>query len=325
MQMSLKVLIEDPSPLPDNYLPPKTNTLLMPAAPDKATATTFIIDYIANGGQDLWGEPCYDFPENAKSNFEAAATIWANNLDTNVPITIQACWANFGGSTLGYSGGYSTANFSNAPIADTWYDLSLANAFADVDLFSNNYDMHITYNGAYDWYYGTDGNTPSDKMDLLTVVLHEMAHGLNFSGGMSYNSGYGYYDTYPGVYDRLIVDGLGIPLLNIDNDTTEMGDAITSGNLYFNGTHAKAANGGNPVKIYTPSAWSGGSSYSHLDYDTFNNTSNELMVFAVSAGEATHTPGDITLGMLEDMGWDMAPDDSNNVDVNPAIILYLLN
>lgn len=325
MQMSLKVLVEDPSPLPDNYLPPRMNAVLMLDAVTKATATTFTIDYIAAGDTDAYGEDCYDFPEEAKANFEAAADIWANDIDTNVSITIRACWANFEGNTLGYSGGYSTANFTNAPIADTWYKLSLANSFSGTDLDSDLYDMHITYNSAYDWYYGTDGNTPSDKMDLLTVVLHEIAHGLNFIGNMSYDSGDGYYDTYPGVYDRLIVDGSADPLLNIDNNTIEMGDALTSGDLYFNGTKAKAANGGDPVKIYTPSTWSPGSSYSHLDYDTFNNTVNELMVYAVSAGEATHTPGDITLGMFEDMGWKMAPDNTNSTNVNPAIIMYLLN
>ena len=331
MQMNLKVLIEDPLPLPENYLPPRMNSILMLDPIYKATATTFTIDYVAAGDTDLWGEECYDFPEEAKGNFEDAATIWANHLDTNVPITIRACWGNFDGNTLGYSGGYSTANFTNAPIPDTYYKLSLANSLANTDLHTSHYDMHITYNGAYDWYYGTDGNTPSDKMDLLTVVLHEIAHGLNFSGNMSYGStscsgnNYGCYGTYPGVYDRLVLDGLGNPLLDIANDSTAMGDAITSENLYFSGVHANAANGGNPVKIYTPSTWSGGSSYSHLDYDTFNNTSNELMVYAVSAGEATHTPGDITLGMFEDIGWDMAPDDTNSPDANPAIIMYLLN
>ncbi len=284
MQMSLKVLIEDPTPLPDNYLPPRMNPILMLDPANKATATTFTIDYLAAGDTDLWGEECYDFPDEAKANFEAAATIWANDIDTNVPITIQACWANFGGSTLGYSGGYSVVNFTNAPVADTYYKFSLANSLANTDLYTTYYDMHITYNGAYAWYYGTDGNTPSDKMDLLTVVLHEIAHGLNFSGGMSYGStycsgsNYGCYNNFPGIYDRLVVNSSGNPLLNITNNTTEMGDALTSGNLYFNGTKAKAANGGNPVKIYTPSTWMGGSSYSHLDYDTFNNTSNELMV-----------------------------------------------
>ena len=130
MQMGLKILIEDPTPLPDNYLPPKMNSILMLDPINKVTATTFTIDYIAAGDTDVYGETCYTFPEEAKDNFEAAATIWAGNIDTDVPITIEACWANFSGSTLGYSGSVSAANFTNAPIADTDYKLSLANSLA---------------------------------------------------------------------------------------------------------------------------------------------------------------------------------------------------
>ncbi len=309
LQMSFKVLIEDPTPLPEDYRPPKMNYLL---TVDKATATTFTIDYIDDGGHDVLGELCYTFPEEAKSNFEAASTIWANSLDTDVPITIQACWGDFSGrGLLGFSLVNQVSDFTNAPISNTLYGLSLANSLAGLDLHPAHYDMFITYNGTVNWYYGTDGNTPSDKVDLFTVALHEIAHGLSFIGNMSYGSydcsgtDYGCYITDPGVYDRLIIDGSGSPLLNIANDSTAMGDALTSGSLYFNGMKAKAANAGEPVKIYSPSTWAYGSSYSHLDYATFNNTSNQLMVYAISAGEAIHTAGDITLGMLDDMGWDV--------------------
>jgi len=71
-----------------------------------ALTATFNISYIADGGFDLWGEPCYSFPENAKSAFQAAAAIWGSYLDSSVPITIRACWADLGSSTtLGYAGG----------------------------------------------------------------------------------------------------------------------------------------------------------------------------------------------------------------------------
>jgi hypothetical protein len=55
--------------------------------------------------------------------------------------------------------------------------------------------------------------------------------------------------------------------------------------------------------MYAPSTWAPGSSYSHLDYSTFNNTANQLMVYAFSAGEAAHDPGPVTKGLLKDLGW----------------------
>ncbi len=337
-----RVIIEDPTPLPPDYTPIK-NPLLSKtilgdsslSAVDASTTTSFVITYIDDGGTDLNGKACSTFPEDAKTSFEAAADVWAAYVSSDVPITIQACWADLGDYTLGYSAGYVISNFSGS-IPDTFYKDSLANALAGEDLRDTRFDMYLTYNETFDWYYGVDGNTPVDKHDLLTVVLHEMAHGLNFSGGMTYGSSncgasdYGCtYNDFPGVYDRLIVDGSGNSLLDTyQNDSQALGDALRSGNLYFNGTRAKEAYNDNPVKIYAPSTWSSGSSYTHLDFDTFNDTVNELMVYAISSGEATHVPDDITLGMLYDFGWlptdtDFTPKYSDTLyDVSANVYSY---
>jgi hypothetical protein len=66
-----------------------------------------------------------------------------------------------------------------------------------------------------------------------------------------------------------------------------------------------SANGGSAVRIYAPGTWSSGSSYSHLNYATFNDTENELMVYAISSGEAIHDPGPVARGLLRDLGWNM--------------------
>ena len=48
--------------------------------------------------------------------------------------------------------------------------------------------MIVAYSRVYDWYYGTDGNTPSNKLDFASVVLHEnryymyLAHGAYAPG-----------------------------------------------------------------------------------------------------------------------------------------------
>ena len=303
MQLNLQVMIKDPTPLPKNYQPILSKLQLKT---DRSTSTKVIITYIQNGKNDAFGEQCYTFPEQAKINYEAAVSIWANNLDTKVPINIEACWANFSGSTLGYSASYSVANFTNAPYSDTYYNMSLGDSLAGSDLYPSYPDIFITFNGQFNWYYGTDGNTPSNKMDLLTVVLHEIGHGLNLSGGINYSGGYGGYNTYPNIYDRFITDNSGKAILSNPNWSIALGNALTSNNLYFNGAKANAANNNNKVKIYAPSSWISGSSYSHLDYNTFNNTSNQLMVYAVSSGEAIHDPGKVTLGMFDDMGWKLA-------------------
>lgn len=298
------IIVDRPKPAGElRRIPPPFNLTNLPEA---ATAT-FTITYIPAGGTDLWGEPCYTFPESAKSAFNAAAAIWGNLLQSSVPITIKACWASFSGSTLGYSGGGTRSrNFTNAPMSNTWYNASLANALSGSDLSPSNSDMHITYNSNFDWYYGTDGNPPSTQHDLMSVVLHEIAHGLNFSGTASYSGGQGSLGTSGsfGIYDTFMKDGSGNWLTGYTNPSASLGSVLTGGNLWFHGSNAMAANvNGGRVKMYAPSTWAGGSSYSHLDYTTFNNTSNQLMVYAISAGEAIHDPGPVTKGLLKDLGW----------------------
>lgn len=297
---NFRALKRDNSPLPKNYRPILNR---MPKKKLRSVTNDFNITYLNAGQQDASGESCVTFPEDAKAVFERAAEIWSSYIVTNVPITIEACWASLGAGYLGYSASNMRSNFTNAPHLDTWYNASLANSFAGVDLDPEDYDSYITYNSDVSFYYGLDGNTPSNKSDLLSVVLHEMAHTLNFSGALHYDSGNGFYQTHPGIYDRFTEIGDGTALISYSNPSTQMGSALTSDDVWFNGTNANAANGNSRVKLYTPSTWSPGSSYSHLDYSTYNNTPNGLMVYQLTDGEAIHDPGDITLGILEDMGW----------------------
>ena len=309
------VYVADPNPPKSPVrIPPlfKLSTL-----PEMATAT-FAITYVPNGGTDLWGETCYTFPEEAKAAFNDAAAVWGNILQSSVPITVNACWADLGSSSgiLGYSGGGNLIrDFTGAPRANTWYAASLANALAGSDLEPSNFDMHITYNRYFSWYYGTDGSTPSGQYDFMSVVLHEIAHGLNFAGSMSYSGGtgsWGYGSGYPNIYDTFMRDGTANPgNLLIDtgvypNPSTELGTALTSQNIWFHGTNAMAANSGQRVKMYAPSTWAQGSSYSHLDYATFSGGANRLMVYAISSGVSIHDPGPVALGVFKDMGWPSA-------------------
>lgn len=267
----------------------------------------FDITYVTSGGNDEWGEPCLSFPSEAMNAFNYAANIWASTISSTVPITIRACWADLGStSILGYSGGYYVyKNFSGAPYSNTYYASSLANALSGTDLGPGAYDMHITYNTNFSWYFGTDANPVSGTMDFVTVAAHEIAHGLNFSGSALYSGGTGSYgiDGYPMIYDIFMRDGSGNLLTSYTNPSTALGTLLTSKNLWFHGSNAMAANIGSPIKIYAPTLWSGGSSYAHLDYNTFSSTENNMMVYAITYGTANHNPGPVTTGLLKDLGW----------------------
>jgi hypothetical protein len=300
------VLVVDPLQATQGVKIPRSerNTL----APETAT---FSITFISAGGTDKWGEPCLAFPAQAQTAFNYAASIWASELNSSVPITIRACWANLGSSSiLGYSGGNPLhRDFAGAPVASTWYFGSLANAIYGSDLNTTDPDMHITYNTNFSWYYGTDGNPPAGTYDLVTVAAHEIAHGLNFAGSASVSGTTGSYGIsgFPVIFDRFMRDGSGTLLTDYTNPSAALKTLLTSNNLWFHGANAMAANGGSRVKMYAPSTWVSGSSYSHLDYSTFVGTINSMMVYSISSGSSNHNPGPVTLGLFQDLGWPATP------------------
>ncbi len=306
------VYMADPNPPPQQARIPAPAYLL--AQPEMATAT-FSITYVANGG-NLSGASCTTFPDGAKTALNAAAAVWGNLLQSPVPITIIACWSSSlpSGALAGTGGQPLHRGFTGAPLPNTWYEGSLANALHGSDLDPSHSDMQMAFSSTISWYYGTDGATPSGHWDFMSVALHEITHGLNFSGSMDVASGLGSWGIsgFPIIYDTFMKDAAtGGNVLISDptdypNPSTALGTVLTSGSspgVWFDGTNANAANGGNRVQIYTPSTWSDGSSYSHLDYNTFKNTINRLMVYAIGSGVSTHDPGPVVLGMLQDMGW----------------------
>ncbi len=293
------------------------NTDNSPVQP-AATTADFSILYIAAGDTDKWGQKCIEFPAEAKAAFEAAVAIWAQRIHSSVPITLRAGWAELDGNTLGYSGGGSIhRDFTGAPKPGIYYMATLANALAGIDLDTENDDIHLTFNSNYAWYFGTDGNTPSGRFDFESVVLHEIGHGLGFSGSADYDSSTGNGSWFnapnPEIFDSFTEDGNGISLTNSNaypNDTKILGNAFTSGSVWFNGGWSVARNGGERVRLYAPSNWHPGSSFSHLDYNTFSGTENSLMVYAISSGYSIHSPGPVMEGMLVDMGWIISTPDT---------------
>ncbi|MDO9085086.1 MAG: hypothetical protein Q7U53_02660 [Anaerolineaceae bacterium] len=270
--------------------------------------SSFEITYVDGGKTDAWGVECLSFPESAKTAFNYAASIWAATIESNVPITIKACWANLGSSNiLGYSGSYSYKNFPDAPLTNTWYSISLVNAIYGSDFAPGDSDIHITYNTNFTWYYGTDASPAPGTYDMVTVAAHEIAHGLNLSGTAKVENGIGSYGlgspTYPNIYDLFLYDGVGNSLISYPNNSLALGTLLTSNNLWFQGENANFANGGNRVKMYAPAIWLSGSSYSHLDYNTFSGTINNMMVYAITSGAANHNPGPVSVGILKDLGW----------------------
>lgn len=262
------------------------------------------------------------WPTEARAAFSYAASIWAAILNGEQTIEVDACYrTDLPAGVLGRTGAETAyANFTDAPRANTFYPVALANELAGSDLNgSGRSEIVASFSNAFDWYYGLDGATPDTLSDFVTVVIHELGHGLGFTGSVRFDDGVapaecgGTANTAcfgldanntPMIYDRFTEDLNGNGILSYTSGTTALGNAVTSDDVFFDGTAANFFNGGQRVELYAPAAWDVGSSYAHLA-EAFNNTEHALMTFSIGRGEAIHYPGRITLGLFQDMGWDI--------------------
>ena len=271
------------------------------------------------------------FTPQAQTAFQFAVDVWEGLLNTSVPITVDASFSNLGANILGSAGPkLFYRDFTGATQVGTWYPVALANSLARRDLDTSNSDINAQFSNAFNWYYGTDGNVPSNQISFVSVVLHELGHGLGFTGLMQHQSGrgsWGYNTGLPGIYDRFTESSSGQSLINTSlfpNPSNTLGSQLTSNNIYFDGKEANAANGGDRVKLYAPSTWTEGSSYYHLD-EIFNNTPDALMTYSIGYGESILNPGPITLGLLKDMGWKLVNDSSTEtlitLSLSPSRVL----
>ncbi len=121
--------------------------------------------------------------------FQRAAEIWAEVIDSPVEIKILIFWEDTD-AFLGLADTGSWAKgFRGAIRPNVWYPISLANKLAAVDLCpptapledcSVDWDMALLFGARLPFYLGLDGNSGA-LFDLVTVSLHEIAHGLGFS------------------------------------------------------------------------------------------------------------------------------------------------
>jgi hypothetical protein len=187
--------------------------------------------------------------------FTYAANLWGSKLDSTVPVRILAafdplpCSANSG--VLGSAGAWDVfADFPGAPRPNTWYPAALANKLRGADLSAPS-DPHIgaTFNSRLGlapdclpgggFYLGLDRNFGSGT-DLVTVLLHEIAHGLGFQTFTDEANGQ-YYAGVPSIWDHYLLDN------RLEHEWVELtpaqraASAISNVGLSWNGPLVTAA------------------------------------------------------------------------------------
>ncbi|WP_319479710.1 T9SS type A sorting domain-containing protein [uncultured Draconibacterium sp.] len=258
------------------------------------------------------------FTPEAQEAFAYAVSIWESIIESDMPIRMQANWEdNLETNVLGSCGPETYyKDFKDAPFKGRYYPVAIAEKIAKREMNGESrYDMIANFNSNVDWYYGTDMNCPDTLYDLVTVVMHEIGHGLGFTGFLfiDSNNEYGAYGNIDfgeaTSFDLLVEKGEigGKQLVDtsfFENVSSELKRALISNDLYANSTIAKNRNEGLKPKLYTPYIFDAGSSIYHLDDATYGHTDeNSLMTHAIGMAEAIHDPGPITKGIMDDIGW----------------------
>jgi hypothetical protein len=63
----------------------------------------FVVDWLEDSS-NAWGYECGTWPGEAKAAVQYALSIWAAEVQSPVPMEVEACWTSLGGSVLGAGG-----------------------------------------------------------------------------------------------------------------------------------------------------------------------------------------------------------------------------
>ena len=271
--------------------------------------------------------------EQRQIAFQFAADQWGDVLDSAVPVRVDTsfdalfCEVTETGfnATLGSAGPNSFYANGGLPLADTLYPAALANRLQGRDLDTSISDITARFNSVFGtptcdtplvWYYGLDGSPPVGTVDFVTVVLHELAHGIGFLDTHDLDTG----ETFQGsglhdIFSVFLEDHSTGKLYPDMTDAERVTASTDDGDLHWVGPHTVASSGfliagrhaSGHVQMYAPVTSMSGSSISHFDIDLAPNQIMEPQF-------TTKLPVNLDREVLRDMGWGECGDAVVDVD-----------
>ena len=240
---------------------------------DDARAATLVlndVDPAGTGFDDptpvaaVGGNPGTTLGEQRRIVFQLAADLWGSLLESPIDIVVQASFrplpCSTGSALLASSGAVRVlADFPGAAYTGTWYPPALANKLARQDLTPGpfdpgllvppfNDDLYVTLNIALDadpaclggagWYYGLD-HQAGLAVDLLNVIVHEMAHGLGFANFIDESTGAG-PSGLPDIYSRYTFDTVTGRHWHQMTSAERVASARRAGKVVWDGAHVRA-------------------------------------------------------------------------------------
>ena len=239
-----------------------------------------------------------------------ALNLWGAQITGSVTVDIYVTYVSLPSGTLGLS--YRMPHYWSSS-NQTWYVSSRGNQIAGYNVSSQR-DILTQMNSNVSWFYGTSGSPAYYQYDWVTVMLHEVCHGLGFDTLLESDGSYVYTTdllgsagtSYPSIFDRQLFQGssgYNLPSLNQSQRAT----LIISDNDLFagsSGSYLVAANGGSRVLMYAPTTWNPNASVVHWD---FGITFLSFMTPGLFIGTSIRTIDSRVVAIMRDMGWSIPP------------------
>jgi hypothetical protein len=206
-------------------------------------------------------------PTIARPAIEAAIKVWADNFPSAVTIRVLSRWDSLGASTLGsasspYSVHGSLCGTTHL-LDNALYSSPSAAALEGVDFISSSQEhIRMQFNKDAAWSYDPTSNSTItfNTWDLMSVVLHEVCHGLFFNGRFGSNSIYYDGGFLPGRFDRFLVPSSTASMADKCYSKTDLAAIMVNSKRFVDPTNA-----GTNFQIFSPNPYQPGSSTYHFD------------------------------------------------------------
>ena len=196
------------------------------------------------------------------------------------------------------------------------YPTALSNALVGKRLNGDEDDINIFLSARTNWYFDAPERIAPDQIDFINVAVHEIAHGLGItttsfvpwdgSGNATIGLPNPFVDFFEYTFPTPVLDGTpsvfdariklpdGRLLIDVENNSEALTEALNSTGLVFEGDAAQLANQNQRVEV-TPG------SITHIPVR--KGFATPIMEASSGQGESVRQPDPILLGMLTDLGW----------------------
>jgi len=268
----------------------------------------------------MWGPLRFSLSGNLNDAQRAvtqyAFDLWSKWLAGTVTVSTHISYIPLDGNVLGRA--FHQPHFWR-PATRTWYSSAQGNQIARYNVVPRHSDIRMEMNSNFTWNLLIEERPVGiHHRDWLTVVLHEITHGLGFAALVGENGRFRYTTTdilgrpvsrhtnYPGIFDHQLFQGTSGPSLVALNQA-QRSALVISDNL-FAGTrgpssHLLRANNGNRVRMHAPPIWSDGSSVSHW-HQYWDWESDIPRLMRPNYTGQRHSIDRREVAIMWDMGWE---------------------